>query len=280
MKIYVVISIILLSNFSILPQKGENGIAPPKYIGLKKGDWMEYSYSHYYEYPMRYAGEWRNETKIVVWDNDYKTTISVLNVTGTEVTFKEVRKFLNGSIHWQQTVSGDPTKPHFVHPEFRINDLFIPANLEAGDRVPQTLAFPDSQDNVLEVPWGQYINETVEKTFLGVKREANRIYWNKYVSGNSSQGKYTFDYYIEKDSYYDRSTGMMLQYFYNYTKIYHHIGTNEEQVLAGTYDYRVSDTNLWPKPLWMRQEVQLTSVVAIFVCLLLVFMKWRNLIPQ
>ena len=268
MKLSLVISVILLTQTFIIPQKEENGIAPPAFIGVREGDWVEYRFSFYYEWPDTLGGA--NETKIYVHENDYKTTLRVLDVKGINITFEEVRRYLNGSIARQQIVTGNPNEPHYEHPFFRINDLFIPVGLKAGDYVPQTLAFPDSQDNVVEVPWAQYINETVEKTFLGVKREVNHIYWDRYICGKSSKGKRMFDYYLERDGYYDKSTGVMLQWFYNYSKIYRRGDTGEESVLRGTYDYKVSDTNLWSVPLWVRREVQIAataslSLIVVFV---------------
>ncbi len=48
MKLSLVISVILLFQTFIIPQKGEANIAPPAYIGVRKGDWVEYSHSFYY----------------------------------------------------------------------------------------------------------------------------------------------------------------------------------------------------------------------------------------
>ncbi len=169
----LVIGFALLAIGLITPEKGSNGFALPADIAVREGDWVEYRFSFYIESPD--TGE--REIKVVIQDNDYKTIVRILDVTGTNVTFEEDRRFLNGSIAFQQIVSGNPNEPHYHHPLFRVNDLFIPAGLEAGDYVPQRLSFPDSQDNVVRVPWAQFINETVEKTFLGVKREVNHIYW-------------------------------------------------------------------------------------------------------
>ena len=265
--------LLLLVIGLVPPEKGEAIMAPPAYIGVREGDWVEYSFSFYYESPDTYRRV--SETGILIHDNDYKTTVRILDVTGTNVTFEEDRRYLNGSIAFQQTITGNPNEPHYHHPLFRVNNLFMPAGLEAGDYVPQTLAYPDSQDNVVQTPWAQYINETVEKTFLGVKREVNHIYWKRYIRGNSSNGKKTFDYYQERDGYYDKSTGVMLQWFYNYSKIYRRVDTGEEYVLRGTYDYKVSDTNLWSVPLWVRREVQIvtTSFLSLIVVFVTLWMK-------
>ncbi len=241
--------------------RGENSIAPPAHFGVREGDWVEYRFSFYLESP-----------EVVIQDNDYKTTVRILDVTGTNVTFEEDRRYLNGSIAFQQIVSGNPNEPHYHHPLFRINDLFMPAGLEAGNYIPQTVSHPDSKDQYVSVPWTQYINETVEMPFLGVKREVNHFYWNRHIRGDSSDGKSTFDYFVERDGYYDKSTGVMLQWFYNYSKIYHRKDTGEEYVLRGTYDYNVSDTNLWSVPLWVRREVQIVataslSLIAVFVAI-------------
>jgi hypothetical protein len=272
MRPSLVISVILLSQIFLVPQKVENGFAPSAHIGVREGDWVEYHYSFYYESP----DTRERETKIVIHDNEYKTTVRILDVTGPNVTFEEDRRYLNGSIAFLQIVTGNPNEPHYKHPLVRINDLFIPAGLEAGNYVPQTLAFPDSQDNYVLVPWAQYINETVEKTFLGVKREVNHIYWKRYICGNSSDGKSTFDYFVEMDAHYDKSTGVMLQWFYNYSKMVRRKDTGKEYVLAGTYDYKVSDTNLWSIPLWMRREVQIATAASLSLLVLLVLWRWRK----
>ncbi len=92
------------------------------------------------------------------------------------------------------------------------------------------------------------------------------------MRGNSSDGEKTFDYYQERDGYYDKSTGVMLQWFYNYSKIYRRVDTGEEYVLRGTYDYKVSDTNLWSIPLWVRREVQIATTT--FLSLIVVFVTF------
>jgi hypothetical protein len=267
-----VIGFALLAIGLVLPEKSPIGFAPLAPIGVREGDWVEYSHSFYHEYP-----DTRAQPKIVIHDNDYKTTVRILDVTGTNLTFEEDRRYLNGSIALLQTVSGNPNEPHYQHPLFRINDLFMPAGLEAGNYVPQTLAFPDSQDQYVSVPWTQYINETVEKTFLGVTREVNHIYWNHHIRGNSSDGKKTFDYYVEQDGYYDKSTGVMLQWFHNDSKIVRRKDTGEEYVLAGTYDYKVSDTNLWSVPLWVKREVQVATAASLSMIVLLMFLRWRRI---
>ena len=78
---------------------------------------------------------------------------------------------------------------------------------------------------------------------------------------------------------------MLLQSFYNYTKISDKIYDreisdretwDEPSVLAGTYIYEVSDTNLWSVPLWARREVQIVAAVSLVFVVLLAYLRWRE----
>jgi hypothetical protein len=252
-------------------------------VVVEEGDWVEYSTSIFLR-----SKEWiweahGNETKGSVSECDYETTVSVLDVTGTDVTFREERRHLNGSVQWQQTVTGDPTVPHYSDPFHRIGDLFIPADLNAGEAVPQNLVFIDAEGDIIDAPWSQYINETVSMRFLGVKREVNHIYWSRYI--HAFDGESTVDYHQEKDVYYDKKTGVMLQSFYNYTKIYDEIYDrelsdretwDEPSILAGTYIYDISDTNLWSVPPWARREIQIVAAASLSFIALLTYLRWRE----
>ncbi len=222
--------IITLIIFLTLNQKQETHT-----VGVKVGDVAKYR--------THYVGVLHSEETSSYTDVEYYTFIEVLDRHLNNITFKETLIDFNGSVKFEQVINGDPTKPHYTHPHFRVNDLFIPCGLTKEDLLPQTLVMCDEHDETKEFPWSQKINETVRRVYCGAWRAANRVTWEQDVEGLLSQGRFTV--FRSKNDYYDQVTGVLLESHLNSTKIYFDFYGRTTQVYVSIYDYQLVEANLW-----------------------------------
>jgi len=200
-----------------------SSISKPTFnVGLKIGGWVEYD-SWFYQRKINYTST-EEFDRIYINDYNYTTTIRILNVSYSSITFQEVRRRL-GSIYFNERITADPTILNEGPPEYKVHVFFIPPNLEPGDKV------------LYPLEWIELvINETVEKTCVGVKRQINHIDIYKTRRG-TTDGEWVE--IKEIDAYFDKDTGLMVEYFSNYTKTYY---TSDNNIDSNGFKLHVSKT--------------------------------------
>jgi hypothetical protein len=202
---------------------------------VKAGNIIKYQ-THYRG--VLYSEESSNQTNI-----EYYTLIEILDKPLNNITFKETLLDLDGNIIFKQIISGNPAKPHYTHPLFRVNDLFIPNHLTEGSSIPQTLVLTDEQDKTKMYPWSQRINETVRRVYCEASRAVNHITWERYIEGVLPQGRFVL--FKSKNDYYDQATGVLLESHLNSSKKYFDFYNRKTHMYVSIYDYEAVKTNLW-----------------------------------
>lgn len=230
-------------------------------IGVKPGDWIKYD-RFYFRQVIDPSGMLMNRTESA----RFSCLIEILNVTGNTITFRESHILDNGSIRWSFTYTADSTKPYFQHPEVAVHNFFLPANLEAGDHIPEPILFGSNLGEISYPPWSQWINKTQMMNVNGVDREVNSIHWiiNKSWTG------YPVDVMMEeRECLFDGETGAVLSFYQNST-----ISGFDDywrlHKIVEVHQYSIKDTNLWQKSFWMGREA-LIALNAIILCVLALY---------
>ena len=135
-------------------------------VGVKSGGWAKYD-GWFYQRRDVFQGDLE---PIPAHGLNDTITIRVLKVSGKNVTWREVRRRLDGLVHFDETLTADPTKPYYWPPEYKVHVFFIPSNFETGELIPQPLGW-----DPFEPGWPQYVNETIVRSLFGVKRQVNHI---------------------------------------------------------------------------------------------------------
>ncbi len=207
-------------------------------IGVKPGDWIRYD-SFYFRQVIAPSGMAMNRTESA----RFSCLIEVLNVTGNTITFRESHVTNNGSIRWSFTYTADPTKPYFTHPEIAVENFFKPANLKAGDHIPEPIFFSSMLGEISYPPWSQWINKTRVMNVNGDYREVNSIHWtiNKSWTGYPV-GVMT----EERECLFDGETGAVLSFYQNST-ISGFDDYWRQYKIVEVHQHSINDTNLWQK---------------------------------
>ena len=251
------ILVITLIIFLALNQKQETHT-----VGVNVGDVVKYR--------THYRGILHSEETSSYTDVEYYTFIEVLDRHLNNITFKETLLDFNETVRFEQVINSDPTKPHYTHPLFRVNDLFIPRGLTKGDLLPQTVVIYDEHDEFKELPWSQKINETVRRVYCGVWRAANHITWEQDVEGIKTLG--TFNLFRSKNDYYDQVTGVLLESHLNSTKIYFDFYGRTTQMYVNISDYQLVETNLWSEK---TQNIWVVVLTAFSLFAATIWISWK-----
>jgi len=177
-------------------------------VGVKAGDWVKYG-----QITVTWTGNvtepsYVTETKKIDW-----TRIDVLSVVGTTVSLNQTVHFNNGTQSFQSLVIDIQSSNSAG------NSYLIASNLTAGD--PLTPQTP-----------GTTINQTVTGLCAGTNRKVNMINYKGNLT--SAQVNYPFEY----KTYWDQSTGVMVELYINGTDMIH-TGAYEE------ISFKAIETNLW-----------------------------------
>jgi len=237
-------------------------IVPTQFsVGVKPGDWIRYD-RYYYSRRIDQTGIETNFTQEARFD----CLIEVLNVTGNTITFRESFIRDNGSVRYSFIYTADPSQPYKDHPEIAVHHYFIPANIKSGDRIPEPIIFGSGVGWFEFPPWTQIINDTKAMSILYTERKVNHIHWALNETGSGSLTGFMAG---ERESLFDRETGVMLKFYYNATtsgvdgigRLYRNVQVHK---------YEITDTNLWEKPFWIQRET-LTALIVVIISMLTLY---------
>jgi len=208
-------------------------------IGVKQGDWAKYD-AHFSQDKKYY-----NEPNMSNFTSnyDFMATLEVLNISGSNLTFKYTNLRPDGSLLIQETLTADPSKPYNDPPLRNIHLFFIPTGLSIGDRIPEPLHEVDAGGNLVFLPFSQRINETISRSAIGVDRQANHVKWKRISEGSGGDG--TWIQTIERASYYDGETGLLLEYFQNSSKFYYNLAGVVKSSSHESHRYVIRECSLW-----------------------------------
>lgn len=222
--VYIVLALFMLVNVSYA-WNFINPIVPEvvRIPGVKTGDWAKYSFAFNYSSndptnPISPPGGYG--------DVEY-VKVEVLSVSGTNITFKAILHFENGTesatVVWEDVSSG-----------IMGGLLFIGANLTAGDAL-----FP--------IVGSPVINATLTRTYAGAEREVNYV---GMLQNNT--GPYGLVGLMKADVYWDRTSGIVAEMTeeINYTRQPEGYATHLYEHLAMT------ETNIWSPTLSVSVEVR------------------------
>ena len=240
---FVVILYIISPSLSNLNQKHHENIK------VKSGDWLTYD-SWTYQF-----SAFPPPDDPIVNNVQYTTIIKILNVSGDMITFKESWNYSNYSDGGSRIVSADLTIVN-EHPySSQIHMYLIPANLRPGDRVP---TLPKGYDVT--------VKETVSRIVTSVRRELNRVVVNE--PGNASVREGTWDL-NERDSYFDKSTGVMVEWYSNRIDVGYYPNGNVRYFNIFIRKHVLKSTNIWTTPLWIRIEFWFALLVFVLLIYIL-----------
>jgi hypothetical protein len=177
-------------------------------VGVEAGDWVKYG-----QITVTWTGNvtepsYVTETKKIDW-----TRMDVLSVVGTTASLNQTVHFNNDTQTFQSLVIDIQSSNSAG------NSYLIASNLTAGD--PLTPQTP-----------GTTINQTVTGLYAGANRKVNMINYKGNLT--SAQVNYPFEY----KTYWDQSTGVMVELYINGTDMTH----------SGAYEeisFKAVETNLW-----------------------------------
>jgi hypothetical protein len=184
-------------------------------IGVKAGDWVKYG-----QITVSWTGNgtepsYVTETKKVNW-----VRIDFLSVAGTTASLNQTLHFNNGT-QTSQSLDIDVQSSNSAG-----NSYLVASNLTAGD--PLTPQTP-----------GTTINQTVTRMYAGANRNVNVVDYK--ANETIAQVNLLFEY----KTYWDQSTGVMVELYINGTDI----TTSDGQVTtSGGYEeisFKATETNLW-----------------------------------
>jgi hypothetical protein len=177
-------------------------------VGVKTGDWVKYG-----QITVTWIGNgtepsYVTETKKVDW-----VRIDILSVAGTTASLNQTLHFNNGT-QTSQSLDIDVQSSNSAG-----NSYLVASNLTAGDPLtPQTS--------------GTTINQTVTRMYAGANRNVNVVDYK--VNETIAQVNLLFEY----KTYWDQSTGVMVELYINGTDI----------TTSGGYEeisFKATETNLW-----------------------------------
>lgn len=177
-------------------------------LGVKAGDWIKYG-----QITFTWTGNgteplYITETKKVDW-----VRIDVLSVSGTTASLNQTVHFNNGT-QTSQSLETDVQSSNSAG-----TSSLIASNLAAGDPLgPQTP--------------GTTINQTVTRMYVGENRNVNIVDYK--ANETIAQVNYPFEY----KTYWDQSTGVMVELYMNATDIANSGGYEE-------ISFKATETNLW-----------------------------------
>ncbi len=177
-------------------------------VGVKAGDWVKYG-----QITVSWTGNGTEpsyvaETRKIDW-----TRIDVLSVAGTTASLNQTVHFNNGT-QTSQSLDTDVQSSNSPGASY-----LIASNLTAGDPIrPQTP--------------GTTINQTVTGLYAGGNRNVNIIDFKGNLPGMGANN--TFEY----KTYWDQSTGVMVELYINATDITNSGGYEE-------ISFKAIETNLW-----------------------------------
>jgi len=186
----MVLSVFLLCSMSVMLGNAQTGT-----VGVNAGDW--------YKWDWNYDWSSDNESETMPSGMDFMmlmdwTNLSIIDVTGSIVTYTGTVHLKNGT---EQTVEQPVT--YDVNNRTDLSNLFfISPNLGAND-----IAFSAGGEVVGDL----MINETVSRTYPSGTRETNHISFTNETTTNGKTEITSFD------SYWDRSTGVMVEMVVNVT---------------------------------------------------------------
>jgi len=191
-------------------------------FGVKAGGWVKYIVEcsgdpHLWNVPLTYYSPMD-----VKW-----IRVEVLSVSENNVTVKETIHCFDGAEH-NRTIIISPARP--MYPSIR---YVIPANVNAGYRLPVNLVLPDITTNEHKKIGELLINETILSSYGGVARQVNVLKWS-WLYPYSGNIENLTELYV-----WDKMTGFLLEkkwqsYFLGY-----------ENTSLSTVLVRIVDTNLW-----------------------------------
>ncbi len=210
-------------------------------VGVNAGDWYKWDWNYNWSSDnesetMPYGMDWM---MLIEWTN-----ISIIDVSGSIVTYTGTMHLENGT---EQTI--DQPLTYDVNNGSDISNLFfISPNLGAND-----IAFSAGE----EVSRDLMINETISRTYPSGTRETNHIsFTNETITNGKTQ-------ITSFDSYWDRSTGVMVEMVVDVTT--YEGGYTTTMSIDGNLD----DSNVWvvPEfPTWVSMLLA-SAVIAVVVTL-------------
>lgn len=202
-------------------------------VGVKAGDWVNYGIT------VRWTGNGTEPSDVTETMKLDWVRIDVLSVSGTTVTLNQTVHFNNGTQIFQSSdtdIQGSNSAG---------TSFLIASNLKAGDPIsPQTP--------------GTTINQTVTGLYAGASRNVNTIDQKGNLPG--MEGNYPFEY----KTYWDQSTGVMVELYINTTDTANSGGYEE-------ISFKATETNLWStNPLDIIQNNLLYIIAAMAVIIVIV----------
>jgi len=241
--------IILLTLFSVflLSAMVVTSSAPGRVVGVTVGNWFKYgtidiswsSNDPNATFPPP-GYEWLKEMNETEW-----TLMSVVNISGTNITCQGTTRFKNGT----QVISGGYVD---IDTGTGVNVTFmaISANLNANDTL------------YTSGPYSSFtINQTVARTYPDSVRDTNHLNYTWEYSWTVNETQHYYYYTI--NSYWDRSTGILVEDYFET------INQTGEYLTTWSALSRITESNVWVVPeLPTSTSIMLTLIalaVAIFI---------------
>jgi hypothetical protein len=248
----IIFTIVILNVFSI--------------TNIKKGDWIKYDASFSQEL------KFFNEPNMNNFTDSYKyeTLIEILNISNNNITIKQINTKFDDSTYIQDIFTADPNMPYTDPPFNKIHLFFIPPNLDSGDKIPEPSFNINELGDLESIPFLHVINETINKSILGISREINHIQYNQTIVNNV--GITTWKEIINEDSYYDKVTGLLIEFSSNSSKITY--GNNKiiKAISLEEHYYAITDSS------YLRNIILITSLpyVATIIIIIIIIALFRK----
>jgi hypothetical protein len=153
------------------------GYAQLRTVGVSEGDWFKYNLSLNYDSEMNITSENFPIEDFLVGE---QVTLTILNVSGTNVTGHFTVFFENGTEH-SQIGSVD-----LISGEGDLRSWLIAPDLNAGDSL-----YPSEP--------GEMINETILQTYLWGSRETNHLAYSFYYTSGEDYSNLSVDMFWDKE---------------------------------------------------------------------------------
>jgi len=195
-----------------------NGFAT---VGVQKGTWVKYSTNASYESTI----PGMTDPGTVGWTellNSESDLFEVVDVVGNVITVRRTTYYKNGTQVVENKTGNVATGTG------DLGAFLVGAELNVGDNVPPLKPLFNQEF---------YINETIYRNYLGLRREVNHLETHFAYS--------FFDVYL--NAYWDRETGIETEV--SAVISYHYLGNS----LTASNSYTIIGTNSWQSPpIWIQ----------------------------
>jgi len=194
-------------------------------VGVKAGDWVAYGDS-LFEWASNIPGQEEPPPETANALNISWSDIAVLDVLGSNVTFRSTVIYVNGTEQTQKSWGS------IVTGEGDLSIVIIPSNLNSGDKIPASLPLFTPE------PLKLFINGTVTRNYAGADREANYVNITYPLIINMTQyGS------MNMSLYWDKKTGFLCEFDTHYAASF--IINSTHYYLNMSVLERMTATNMW-----------------------------------